>query len=127
MSATQSNIGVGGTGTFSTSSAQTVIETESIPENSAGKIESLVSARRVSDGAVKVFKIEAGFKRDSGDIEVFGISVNALGTTLDLVALATANVTIDSDADLLRVRATGLSAQAIDWSANLTGVTVNHE
>lgn len=127
MSAGQTNIGVGATGTFSTSTQQTLLA-EAVAENSAGKINSIVAARRVSDGASKVFEIEAGFKRDSNGATVFGVSVlNALGTTGDLLALATVAATIDADGDNLRVRVTGLASQDLDWSANLTGVTVNHE
>lgn len=127
MSASQTNLGVGATATLSTSAIQTLLA-ETIVENSCGFVQSTVSARRVSDGASKVFNIQAGFKRDGGDVTVFGVSLlNALGTTLDLIALAAVAATIDAAGDDVRVRVTGLASQDIDWSANLVGLTVNHE
>lgn len=127
MSSSQTNLGVGATATLATSTVQTLLA-ETMVENSAGLVQSIVTARRVSDGASKVFNIQAGFKRDENGVTVFGVSLlNALGTTLDLIALAAVTATIDAAGDDVRVRVTGLASQDIDWSANLVGLTVNHE
>jgi len=128
MSASQTNMGVGNTATLATSTPTAILTSDAIAHNSAGRLASLVAARRVSDGASKVFALEAGFKcDDEGVISVFGVTLlNPLGTTLDLLALSSVNVTIDSSDDTLQVIAVGINGQTIDWSANLTGLTVDH-
>lgn len=127
MSASQSNIGTPGWGTYDTNSPE-VLLSEPVAQNSAGTLRAQVIARRVSNGAAKTFTIEAGYKRDTGDVTVFGVSLlNANGTTGDLIALASVAATIDADGGNIRVLGSGLNGVDIDWSAVLTGVTVNHE
>lgn len=126
MSAEQTNIANPGLLVTSSDTEQTLI-TEPAVENSAGNLVALVTARRVSDGAAKMFHIHAAYKRDSGDAEVFGVSLLAArGSVADLISLSLVSATIDADGSDLRVRVTGEAATDFDWSGVLSGVTVYH-
>lgn len=126
MSANMTNMAAEAMNTFSTSSEQTLYA-RTVDEKSAGFAAFHVFARRVSDGASKVWNINVGFKRDTGNATVFGLEIlGTLGTVGDLVALATVTVDIDASGSDIRVRVTGLASQAIDWGCNETGQNLYH-
>ena len=124
--ATMTIIDEGVVNTFSTSSTQT-LHSLSIEDNCGGGVEARITARRVSDGATKVFFLDVGFKRETGDLTVFGLNLlPAKGTTADLLALAAVLATIDASSGDLRVRVTGLASEDIDWGVRLAGEAIVH-
>jgi len=126
MSATLDSQGFNGVATFSDATQHT-LSAETIIENAAGFRVIRVSARRVSDGAAKVWFLEVGFKRDTGNLTVFGLTLLATkGTAADLIALVLAAVTVDAVDSDMRIRVTGLASTEIDWAFTTSGEAVVH-
>jgi len=112
--------------TFNNATQQT-LQVLTVPENSAGWLTVRVVARRVSDGATKVFDFSLGFKRGEEDADVFGVSLlSTKGTLGDLIALATVVAMVDAVDSDIRIRVTGVASTEIDWMSSLLGEAVKH-
>ena len=126
MSASHSVIDNANAATYSNATQQT-LSARTITENSGGFLGVRVTARRVSDGATKVFDLEYGFKRDEGDVIVFGLNLLGVkGTVGDLIALAAVSATVDDSGSDTRIRVTGLASTEIDWAFREYGEELNH-
>ncbi len=108
--------------TTSNGSAQTIIA-HTVPEvNSSGWFQGKVVCRRLSDGATKVWFLQGSYKRGTGNASIESTLLGGvIGTTGDLLALLTANVTMDASGDDIRMRVTGLAGTDIIWIADLQG------
>lgn len=127
MSATLEGQGYNGSDTFSDATMRTLFS-ETIPENSAGFRVIRVTARRVSDGAAKVFFLELGVKRSTGNVEVFGLQLLASKATVgDAITLAAVSATVDASGSDIRIRVAGLASTEIDWAFTNSGEVVIHE
>lgn len=112
--------------TYSNDTEQTLLS-RTVTENSSGAMGVRVTARRVSDGATKVWFFEHGIKRASGDATIFGLQLlSTKGTVADLIALAAVTADIDVAGSDTRVRVKGLASSEIDWIARQYGEEVNH-
>lgn len=126
MAAEQRNLGVGEQNTFSDASQHTLVVHASDP-NTSGVAESMVCARRVSDGASKQFVLRAGFRRGSGNIALHNVQqVAVLGSTPDLNSLSAVEAVFDAIGTDIIVRVEGIAGVEIDWAGNITGFAVNH-
>lgn len=125
MSATPYYVDEGGLGTFS-DDLPARLYTYAVPEASGGWFRISVSARRVSDGAVRSFIVETLLKRDSGDATVEPMPALDLATVGDAVQLGDLVVSISADGDSLAVDVSGQAATEIDWSALARGCLVGH-
>ena len=126
MPATQTILDIPATNTFSDASQHTLSSHPADPD-CAGWLRAIVCAIRVSDGATKEIILEAGFKRASGNVAIHSlVQVSASGSVADLVALATANATIDAIGTDVIVRVEGLAGTEIDWSSVVRGMSTNH-
>lgn len=126
MSANVEGFGANGFDTFSDDATRTLLA-RTVTPNSVGFSITRVEARRVSDGAGKVFFLEFGFKRNTGDAEVFGVVLlGEKGNAADLSALAAVSATLDALGSDVRVRITGLAGTEIDWACTESGEAVVH-
>jgi hypothetical protein len=127
MSAFQDSVGENGLDTFSDGNDH-VLSASPIPENCCGSINYRIRARRVSDGASKIFNLEVGFKRTTGDVVVFGVNVlSTLGTTADLLALSSVTASVAEDGSNINVVANGIAATEIDWGCVTYGIYLQHQ
>ncbi len=103
-------------GVANTSGAQTVVIAEfELPDDSVGLITAAVTGQNLSSGASCAMEKMGIIKKiGSGDAEVVGSLLNILPATGDL-ALILSSITIDTSGNKVRVKATGVLLQDIEW------------
>lgn len=118
MSATQTTIDEAG---LLTSSDATPIPvyTFAVPPDQSGYFQSIICARKLSDGGAKQFTIDVGFRRVQGNASVTNSSVQSFGT-MGVDAYAEAN------GENVQIIAVGLAAQEVDWSCVSRGISTGH-
>jgi hypothetical protein len=97
-----------------------------VNEDCVGWTRTVVSARRVSDGASKCFVFETGYTRDGdGDVVLFG--------TTEVDRLASSGSALDDleaeyvvDGGHLQIQVVGQAATSIDWTVLNRGFHTYH-
>lgn len=85
-----------------------------------------ITARRLSDGATKMWSFSAGMRMDSaGNASLLGLlgtlGAAVFGTAGDLSAMSSAGIAFFEDADKIGVTFTGQNGQTIYWCADFHG------
>ena len=113
----------GGVVAETSNGTETTLDSRTIAQDAGGGLQVRVVARRVSDGATKVFNFEGGFKRvGSANVVEFGINLlSTQGTVGDLAALVNVTANIDASGDDIRVRGKGLASTTFEWSVRVRG------
>jgi len=126
MPAYQNTFGENGLATYSDSDEH-VLASNPIPDNCAGSIEFHIVARRVSNGAAKLFVFRTGFKRSTGAVTIFGLELlNTLGTVGDLIALALVAADVQANDDAIDLVISGLASVELDWGCITAGKYLQH-
>ena len=80
-----------------------------------------VVARKISNGATKIWQIFGSYKRTTGNLTISVQSLSLLGTSGDLIEMALASVSVDNDGSKFRVTISGLLSNDVQWYGTLTG------
>lgn len=96
----------------------TTIGSFTVPSNGSYHIEARVTGRNTANGDTVSAVVAGRFKRVSGTLSIIGtiLSISALGGD---AGLTTCVVSIDTNSDDIRVRATGVIATTIEWFTDM--------
>lgn len=98
-----------------------------ISPNRSGWLVSRIITRRASDGVAKVWEFGLGFKRDVGNVVVFGVNLTSTkGVASDQAVLNQTDVSIIANVNEVEVLVTGLATTELDWAGTLSGEAVVH-
>lgn len=104
-----------------TDNTEQTLFARTIRDNCTGYFTLKVVARKISNGASKIFTINGGFKNSTGNATVFVDTLPLLGTTGDLLELLLVTATVDTSSDDVRIRVKGINSTAIQWYGSMEG------
>lgn len=100
---------------------QQTIQYYTVTQNSSGYFTANIIARRRSDGATKIWKISAVYKRETGNTSLTYSILDTLGSIPDLSTLLFCTATVDTSGADARMRVSGLIGTDIDWYGEAVG------
>lgn len=121
------NIGLEVQATYNTVGPH-VLEAWPIDAESAGQRNVVVTARRVSDGAARMWYYHMAIKSTGGTREIISSGLeHEWATSADATALSSLAVSLAINGETLEVSVTSLDAEDMDWHANCIGQAICRE